>query len=249
MAERSRAPIQISTLRIGQADLGDATIVIDDEALTLTVRAMPNERPIRMALAMLSAVELAGHDVSLRLRDGTQLVLASPNASGVRDELLLRCRTLPEVTRALRAFGSRRGHRSTRAAAATDQTQFFAPLLEARRKAGGAGAPAAVIAAFDASELTKAIEGSVAAFVAERHAENGPARRAFEAELTDLTEPLLVSLQELGEAAARATEAIDDLSLWRAWSAQLRATFEVADRVWLTLDDALESAPSPGSRA
>jgi hypothetical protein len=249
MAERSRAPIPISTLRIGPADLGDATIVIDEDAITLTVRAMPNERPIRMALAMVTAVQLAGSDVSLRLRDGTRLALVSPNAAGVHEELLLRCRTLPEVTRALRAFGSRRGQRSARAAAASDQAQFFAPLLEARRKAGGAGGPTAVIAAFDASELKKAIETSVTAFVTDRHAENGPARRAFEAELTDLAEPLLLALQELGEAAARATESIDDLSLWRAWSAQLRATFEVADRVWLTLDDALEVAPRPGSRA
>jgi hypothetical protein len=32
----------------------------------------------------------------------------------------------------------------------------------------------------------------------------------------------------------------DDLRLWRAWSAQLSATFETADRVWLALDAALD---------
>ena len=35
----------------------------------------------------------------------------------------------------------------------------------------------------------------------------------------------------------------DDLRLWRAWAGQLSATFEIADRVWLSLDVALDSSP------
>jgi len=54
---------------------------------------------------------------------------------------------------------------------------------------------------------------------------------------------LILALESLEEAAAAATESIDDLRLWRAWSSQLRATFETADRVWLLLDIALEGAP------
>ena len=48
-------------------------------------------------------------------------MLTSDAAAQICDELLLRCRSLPELTRALRAFGSRRGHRSMRATAAADQ--------------------------------------------------------------------------------------------------------------------------------
>jgi len=34
------------------------------------------------------------------------------------------------------------------------------------------------------------------------------------------------------------------LRLWRAWSLQLRATFETADRVWIALDAVLAGVPS-----
>ena len=242
MADRTRAPIAISALRIGRTDLGDGNLMIDDEAITIALRAPANDRRIRIALVSVDRVELSKSDIELSIRDGTQLTLVCDSPSGFRDELLLRCHALPEVTRALRAFGSRRGQRGMRAAAPVDQQKFFAPLLEARRTAGGAGAPTAVIASFDAAKLIEAIGNVVSAFAAERYAEKGPAQRAFEAELTDLAEPLLVSLQALGDAAVRATESIDDLRLWRVWAAQLRATFEVADRVWLSLDTALDAA-------
>lgn len=243
MADRTRNPIAITGLRIGRTDLGDGTAVIDDEALTVNLRAYANERRIRIVLSSVDRVRSSDSDVELSTRDGTHLTLICESPTGFRDELLLRCHALPEVTRALRAFGSRRGLRGTRASAPGDQQKFFAPLLEARRTAGGAGSsPAAVVASFDAAKLTDAMGKTVLAFVAERYAEHGPAQRAFEAELTDLTEPLLVSLQALGDAAARAIESIDDLRLWRVWAAQLRMTFEVADRVWLSLDAALDTA-------
>jgi hypothetical protein len=35
---------------------------------------------------------------------------------------------------------------------------------------------------------------------------------------------------------------VDDLKLWRLWAAQVRMTFEVADRVWMLLDAALDAA-------
>jgi hypothetical protein len=243
MSERSRAPIRITATRVGRTDLGDGTVVIDDDAIVITVRATVNERPIRLPLVLIDAARVEGEELSLLLRDGTRMSLVSPSAGNLCDDLLVRCRALPEVTRALRAFGSRRGNRGTRAATSGDQQRFFAPLLEARRKGGAAGGPVAVMAAFDAATLEQAIEEALASFVAERYAENGPARRALQAELTDVAEPLLVSLHALGEASVRASAAIDDLRLWRAWANQIRATFEVADRVWLALDVALDASP------
>jgi hypothetical protein len=242
MAERSRAPIAVTATRIGRTDLGDGDVLIDDDAVSVIVRASA-ERPIRMSLAAIDGVVATGDDVSLTLRDGTQIVLTSAAAEQMCSELLMRCRTLPELTRALRAFGSRRGHRSTRAASAADQQRFFAPLLEARRRAGAAGPPLAVIAAFSTAQHVAELAEALDAFAAERYVEPGPARRALHAELSDIAEPLILALQELGETAAQASESIENLRLWRAWSSQLRATFETADRVWLLLDIALDGAP------
>lgn len=243
--DRTRAPIAIDATRIGRTDLGEGSLVIDDDAIIVTLHATA-DRPIRVALGALDVVALTGADVALNLRDGTQIVLSSASAEHVRDELMMRCRTLPELTRALRAFGSRRGHRSTRALAAADQQRFFAPLLEARRRAGAAGPPAAVIDAFSAIQISAELSAALDAFAAERYAQMGPARRALHAELTDIAEPLVVALQELGEAASLVSGSVEDLRLWRAWASQLRATFETADRVWPLLDIALEGAPFGG---
>ena len=67
-------------------------------------------------------------------------------------------------------------------------------------------------------------------------------RRALEAELSDLAEPLMDALQALGDAGVSAGASLDDLRLWRMWAMQLRTAFEVADRVWPQLDVALDIA-------
>ena len=247
MIDRSRTPIAVTAIRIGRTHLGDGTLVIDDDAVTIVVRSTVDERPVRVPLASVDGVVLGegdDHELSLSLRDSTRVTLVLASAGDVRDELLLRCRALPELTRALRAFGSRRGHRSKRASASADQQRFFAPLLAARRSAGAAIAPTAVVGAFSAGPLSQALEGALREFAVERHGENGPARRALEAELGELIEPLLRTIHALGDASLRALETPDDLRLWRAWAAQLRVTFEAADRAWLALDVALDAAPS-----
>jgi hypothetical protein len=58
-----------------------------------------------------------------------------------------------------------------------------------------------------------------------------------------LSEPLHAALDSLRVAAIAAAASDDDLRLWRAWAGQLSATFEIADRVWLSLDVALDSSP------
>lgn len=241
MADRSRAPIPLNALRIGRAELGGGTLVIHDEGIMLSVQATPNDRPIRIAYSIVNAIDAAEQSVALTLRDGTRVLMGCGVPRRLREELLFRARSIPEVTRTLRLFGSPRGQLK-RAASASDQQKFFGPLLEARRQASGVSTAPAVLAAFNAASLAQAIAQAIAEFVGERFTESGPERRALEAVLTDLTEPLIISLHALSGAAERANESIDDLRLWRQWSAQLRATFEVADRVWSTLDSALDTA-------
>jgi hypothetical protein len=191
----------------------------------------------------IDRVSSSSGELSIALRDGTRLTLVCQAPDQLHDDLIVRCRALPELTRTLRGFGSRRGTRGTRRGAHGDQQRFFAPLLDARRKAWGTREPESTIASFDAVALAASFDAILEAFAVERYGDNAPARRALTAELIDLSEPLRDALHALGTAARQATEATDDLALWRAWALLLRNTFETADRVWLTLDAALDASP------
>jgi hypothetical protein len=229
--------------RIGRTDVGESIVTIDDHALHVAVQQASTDRTIRVPLTSVNAVVVRDGEILVPLRDGTSITFVAQSVSELRDELLGRCRALPELTHALRAFGSRRGHHSTRATAASDQQRFFAPLLDARRQAVGAETSAGAMAAFDANALAAAFEAELRGFAAERYGDHAPARRALEAELVDLSEPLVAALNSLRDAALDAAATPDDLRLWRAWARQLGATFETADRVWLSLDVALDSTP------
>jgi hypothetical protein len=241
MIDRSRGPSLNVTTRVGQKELGPGTLVMDDDVLTV-MRANESERPVRVRFTAIDGLGLNGASVTLVLRDGRSMSLACDDVVALHADLLARCRTLPELTRTLRAFGSRRGLASGHADAG-EQQRFFAPLLVARRQAVVAETPVDAIAAFDCLTLTRAFDATLRRFINERHAENGAERRAFEAALVDACEPLRDAIDQLRRRADEARAAVDDLRRWRAWASQLRDTFEVADRVWLSVDAALGGSP------
>lgn len=238
-----RQPFSVTSTRIGRTDLGSGTVGVDDEAIIVVVQTTAEDRSIRIPCAVVDEIVVEGDEVAMRLRDGMRLALVADDAAGLRKELVDRCRAIPEVTRALRALGSRRGHGSARESGPSEQRRFFAPLLDARRLAVSAAHPEETLAAFDSAALERAIGLALESFALERYGDNAPARRALGAELFDLTEPLTNALDSLRAAADDARSSVDDLRLWRSWSAQLRATFETADRVWLALDAALDATP------
>src|SRR4051812_4522896 len=96
---------------------------------------------------------------------------------------------LPELTLSLRSLGSGRG------AARAEQGRFFAPLLEARRRAAHVTSMAEVVASFSVARLGSALEETLRAFAAERYPDRAPARRAFEAELVDGAQPFFAALR------------------------------------------------------
>ena len=241
MIDRSREIVELQAVHLPGADLGRGTAMVDSDALTV-VGSDGEDRPVRLPLAMIDAIEVGDGELALALHDGSTVRLAMASASRFAEHLLAHCCTLPELTRTLRAFGSRRGQRASRLAGAAEQQRFFAPLVDARRQAVRAGTPFDAIELFDPIAIDSAISAVVARFAVERYGENGPARRALEAELTDLAEPLHAALQALGEAAAIARQGEGDLRTWRAWCSALKALFEAADRVWLALDAALDAA-------
>jgi hypothetical protein len=241
----SERVFSLSALRIDRTDVGDAVLTIGDDALVFAIHGSREEPPLRIAHDTIDALRNTMSEIALTLRDGTTIFIdTQPNLA---DELLGRCQSVPELTRTLRSFGSRRSARRATDAdserGTVEQRRFFAPLLEARRNAMHAHGAAAV-AAFDAQALTAALAATLRGFAADRYPQAGPARRALEAELTDVSEPLELALTELGRVSATARAAANDLRLWRAWSSQLRATFEAADRVWMALDVVLSGTPS-----
>lgn len=163
---------------------------------------------------------------------------------------------LPELTLSLRSFGSRRGQPDSDAARAVgqDQEHFFAPLLDARRRAAEAHATDEVLAAFDARRLTAALDAAVRAFAAERSAGRPAAQRALEAELLEIVDPLRAALQQLREESEQllqhsGREAGEELGArWSAWLEHLRLIFRIADATWNPLADVLARVPTSSSR-
>lgn len=235
----SREPFSLHAAHVGKISLGTTTVTLDDETITI-IASSGDERSARVRLATIDAVHVVEAVLTIELHDGTHLRLHGERLVELRATLLECCRTVPELTRALRAFGSRRGQRSARPTGAEEQHRFFTPLLMARRAASVAITPREVIDAFDADALARGFTAAIDRFAEERFRESPPARRALTAELTDLAEPLIASLDVLRETASGAASDLENLRQWRRWATALRIAFETADRVWLGLDSALD---------
>jgi len=153
---------------------------------------------------------------------------------------------LPELMLSLRSFGSRRGAPNESRAMEEEQARFFAPLLDGRRVAAQAITRPQVVAAFDSRQLAQLVDGVLRQFAAVRFATHAPARRALEAELFEIVEPLrdaLTVLARLAEATALAQNAPVADEQWTIWLTQLRVVFRVADTSWPAMRDALASSP------
>ena len=149
---------------------------------------------------------------------------------GAPDPRAVQYGELPELTRALRALGSgRRGGGS--------QSAFFQPRLEARRRAADARNPHARVRAFDGTDLGRALERSIERIIAEWPDARASARRALRAELVERVMPYSRALRIMSQRAAEVFDADDatQLAAWRAWTVQLAAVFEAADRTWLSI--------------
>lgn len=148
---------------------------------------------------------------------------------------------LPELTRTLRALGS------ARRSAGSLQQHFFMPLLDARKRAAEAPDADAALRAFDAPALAQALQRSIDRIVQGWPDDRGAARRALRAELRERTRDYARSLDLLDERAADVLAApnAERRDAWRAWTVQLAATFDAADRAWISLRaiaDALHGA-------
>jgi hypothetical protein len=146
---------------------------------------------------------------------------------------------LPELTRALRALGS------SRRSGGSLQSQFFHPLVDARRRAADAKSVPARVSAFDSRQLAQALEKAIDRIVAEWPDKRDSVRRALRAEMQERASPYFNALALLAERASEALSADETrrVESWRAWTVQLAATFVAADRSWLALRSVVEALP------
>ena len=155
---------------------------------------------------------------------------------------------IPEFTRGLRTFGSRRdGARKSGASDAAAQTRFFAPLLQARRRLEEEGDLDRRLTAFAAPLLAERMTLVLAQLAAEYHPGSAPDRRALEAELLEAVAPLFEGLDLLKAADERYRSAADDRRFvaWRGWTRHVAAVFAAADRSWRAAIPLLPPAPAP----
>ena len=221
----------------GGKRLGAGTALIDEDVLrVLLLDSVNGEKTLQLRYESILGVAMGDGSVVVTCRDGRGLVVTTKEASAFRGVVLAACRALPEVTRALRALGSRRGARGTRRNPTDKEGRFFAPLIAARRASMDARDAAAVIAAFEPRGLAAAFAGTIISFANELSSGHPARRRALEAELSDAAEQLSDALTVLADLAAKAADDVDDLTRWRTWAAAVQHVFEAADRAWVAIE-------------
>ncbi|MGZ8377470.1 MAG: M14 family metallopeptidase [Gemmatirosa sp.] len=210
---------------------------LDADRLTVTV---PEARDLVLSVARLDGLRVHDAEIACFVAGGDALELtlqAGGDAHAFRAlgaALRARAYALPEVTRALRAYGSRRG------SPGSDHDRFFAALVDPLRAARdhvarGGAEPWTAAAHADGAAMATAMHAAMSTLASERFPQHPPERRALEAELHDLVEPVGEALQALTERAVALHDAADDVRLlrWREWGASLGEAFARADRAWL----------------
>jgi hypothetical protein len=239
MADPGGSPVAVSLSgSVGGGRVGGAgTVVVADEAIE--VRSEAGDAIIDFAI--LEGAAYRDSRLTLFLRDGETIrAEGTARLAAVAREIAAGVCTLPELTRPLRALGSRRGRLGA------DHDRFFAPLLAARRRGERAGDRVARLKAFDGTAMTAAIQGVLTDFAKARFPRRAPDRRALEAELVELAGPLFTSLDALSVYANRANEEGSDETTfvrWRSWCGAVREVFDRADRCWLAIGPVIGDTP------
>lgn len=220
------------------------TLFVEEREVVVRIEASGDE--LSAPLAALGGASWRGGVLSLHLAGDDLRLFEGEGLDRAWHALTLRTCTLPEVTRGLRALGTRH------ARLGDAHARFFSPLLQARRRLEGDEPMDWKVAGFDPAVLEERIRATLATLAMERHGERAPHRRALEAGLLDASEPLLHQLARVAEAA-RVVHEVDDARrfiAWRSWAAQVRLLFVQADRSWTAIARVLSDAEhdAPGAR-
>jgi hypothetical protein len=226
--------LTVSGLLRGHDLAGDAMVALDEDVLRIDSAG----GALRLPLAWLDGARYAVGTLELFMTRGDVVVMSgSPALGTLATQLERRVMMIPELTRSLRGLGS------GRAAPGPEHDRFFGALLAARREAEAAPSPDRARAAFDAAALRDALIQRLHDMAGDHHPDEPPERRALDAELLELAEPLLaqLGLLERKQEALASSDDAERLARWREWAAALHVTFERADAVWLEMVPALAS--------
>jgi hypothetical protein len=248
MMDNAAAPVAVEIWGMWQGHeiAGSGRVMLDDTGGGVRVEMSPPGPRFQMSLAELDGARLGPDQVILYPRSGDVVEMTGGPGRVVHlaelgRRLVAAACELPELTVPLRGLGSARGQPGP------DHDRFFAPFLAARRAAARSDEPVGRLVAVDPAALDASVRRVVAELAVARYPKLPPERRALEAELSDLAEPVVASLRALAEAARRARTAEDDVRFvrWREWAAAVRAVFVAADRCWLAMLPVLAQAPVP----
>jgi len=221
-------------------DDGNASVFVRLIAGHLLIEGADREPIHNVHVDDVAEVVHRGPQIEISLRRASPLVLECQHPEQLDAALMAACCTIPELTRALRSLGSSRLR-----AGGSAQREFFAPLLEARRRAEESVGRTGIVRAFDPDRLNRALD-SYLAQLTERHADTRPAaRRAFAAQAEEVAEPLRAAIMDVRRTASAAASppADERVACWRRWSRALHGLFAAADQCWAALQPTLLADP------
>jgi hypothetical protein len=191
--------------------------------------AEPGAKLRRVAWDAIDGLAYSATQLSLYLADGDVLELSGDES--VRTlalQLTDHACTMPELTRGLRALGSRRG---TPGAA---HDAWFAPLLAVRRAVNGVSDARRQLALVDAGALSANMLRAMTELAALTAPGDKSRQRAIEAAMEEESHGMFEALNRLGLTgeALRGTAADTLLLDWRRWAGALQEVFVAADEAW-----------------
>ena len=243
MAERRPGAVDFAA-RLDGAEPRDVVVRVSEREMV--IEGSDGRAPSLLRLDVIAEVATEGDAVHVTRVSGPPLHLRTPRALELDAVLVEASCALPELTHALRALGSSRaGTNSLR------QREFFAPLLEARRRAEDAVTRRDIVGAFAVPRLLRAMEGQLASLAGSYSDPRAAAQRAFAAHVEFSTEPLREAIAALEAASAGAESPPPDarIASWRTWQRSLANVFAVADLCWRALEGPIGPAPEGTSNA
>ncbi len=193
----------------------------------------------RVPFADLSGFALRADALVLYGSSGSVALTSQYRLQALWQALIDLACALPELARGARTVGSRRGGDPSM------QARFFAPVLDARRRAELQASADGKVTALDGTTIAAQVTQILAGIAQSRWPHDLPEQRALGAELEECCEGLFAACEALAESAREWFAAGDErrLDAWREWVAAAARVFAASDRGWGDIVIALASAP------
>ncbi len=197
----------------------------------------------RVPFVELTGLRILGDGLELHGAAGVVTLTSEHALQPLSQAILERAYTLPELARGARTVGSRRG--ATGGGDSATQARFFAPLLDARRRAELDATAEGKVRALDGVLIASRVNGFLNEVARLRWPTDLPEQRALGAELEEYCEGMFAACEALSERAREWLEAPDErrLAAWREWVLAAARVFAASDRAWSHVSAALTHAP------